>query len=281
MTQLTAEPTLAEALPADYWVTIPAGPFTMGSDELREDGKPRAAAPEHHVEVAEFRMAKYPVTVAEFRRFVEATGHVTDAEKKGRSWVWIGDPSVVVPDQDYLWKNIDGASWRTPHGPESTLEGKDDHPVTHVSSLDVAAYCAWSGTRLPTEAEWEKATRGTDGRRYAWGDEEPTAEHCNHTMNVADTTPVDAYPQSAGPYGVVDLTGNVWEITASAFHHYPYDASKPGRVIKTKEGEVELGVIRGGSFYNNCDPRGCLAWVRIYNLPDYSCYDMGFRVCAR
>lgn len=134
MTQVTAEMTPAEAFPSDYWVTIPAGPFTMGSDELREDGKRRAAAPEHQVDVAEFRMAKHPVTVAEFRRFVEATGHVTDAEKKGKSWVWIGDPAVVVPDQDYLWKNIEGASWRTPHGPGSTLEGKDNHPVTHVSS---------------------------------------------------------------------------------------------------------------------------------------------------
>lgn len=281
MTEVLAEVTPAEEIPADYWVTVPGGPFTMGSGELREDGKPRAAAPEHQVDVAEFRMAKYPVTVAEFRRFVEATGHVTSAEKKGKSWVWIGDPSVVVPDQDYLWKEIDGATWRTPHGAGSTLEGKDGHPVTHVSSHDIRAYCEWSGTRLPTEAEWEKATRGTDGRAYAWGNEEPTAEHCNHTMNVADTTPVDAYPKNVGPYGHQDLTGNVWEITSSAFHHYPYDETKPGRVIKTKAGSVELGVIRGGSFYNNCDPRGCLAWVRIYNLPDYSCYDMGFRVCAR
>ncbi|WP_405798430.1 formylglycine-generating enzyme family protein [Streptomyces sp. NBC_01506] len=281
MTEVLAEVTPTEEIPADYWITVPGGPFTMGADELRPDGKPRAAAPRHQVDVAEFRMAKYPVTVAEFGRFVAATGHVTSAEKKGKSWVWIGDPSVVIPDQDYLWKEIDGATWRTPHGADSTLEGKDRHPVTHVSSFDIRAYCEWSGTRLPTEAEWEKATRGTDARPYAWGEEEPTAELCNHTMNVADTTPVDAYPKNVGPYGHQDLTGNVWEITSSAFHHYPYDENKPGRVLKTKAGSVALGVIRGGSFYNNCDPRGCLAWVRIYNLPDYSCYDMGFRVCAR
>lgn len=281
MTEVTADVMTAKSFPADYWVTIPGGPFTMGSDERRDDGKLRAAGPEHRIDVPEFRMAKQPVTVREFREFVESTGHVTSAEKAGKSWVWIGDPTVVVPDQDHLWKAVDGASWRTPHGPESTLEGKDNHPITHVSYEDCIAYCEWSGTRLPNEAEWEKATRGTDGRAYAWGNEEPTAELCNHTMNVADTTPVDAYPKGVSPYGVMDLTGNVWEIMSNGFHHYPFDESKPRRVIKTREGTVGLGVIRGGSFYNNCDPRGCLAWVRIYNLPDYSCYDMGFRVCAR
>ncbi|MEV7275414.1 SUMF1/EgtB/PvdO family nonheme iron enzyme [Streptomyces sp. NPDC093111] len=281
MTEVTAEVMPAEAFPADYWVTIPGGPFIMGSDELREDGKPRAAAPEHRVDVPEFRIAKRPVTVADFRRFVEATGHVTDAEKAGKSWVWIGDPAVIIPDQDYLWKAIDGATWRTPRGEGSTVEGKDDHPVTHVSYADCVAYTEWTGTRLPNEAEWEKCARGTDGRRFPWGDEEPTAEHCNHTMVVADTSPVGAFPKAAGPYGVEDITGNVWEIMSNGFHHYPFDENKPRRVIKTRAGTIPLGVIRGGSFYNNHDPRGCLAWVRIYNLPDYSCYDMGFRVAAR
>lgn len=267
--------------PADYWATIPGGPFVMGSDEIREDGKPLAAAPRHTVDVPEFRIARHLVTVAEFRRFVEATGHVTTAEKVGKSWVWIGDPKVIVPDQDHFWKELDGADWRAPHGPGSTVDGKDDHPVVHVSHHDCVAYTEWSGTRLPNEAEWEKAARGTDDRTYAWGDEEPTAELCNHTMNVGDTTPVGAYPKGAGPYGVDDLAGNVWEVMSNGYHRYPFDESKPPRVIKTRVGSIELGVIRGGSFYNNCDPRGCKAWVRIYNLPEYCCYDMGFRVCAR
>ncbi|MFF7307741.1 SUMF1/EgtB/PvdO family nonheme iron enzyme [Streptomyces sp. NPDC008137] len=281
MTEVTAEAMSAESYPADYWVTIPGGPFIMGTNELRDDGKPRSAAPEHQVDLAEFRIAKSPVTVREFRQFVEATGYVTTAERSGKSWVWIGDPAVIVPDQDYLWKEIDGASWRTPRGADSTLEGKDDHPVTHVSYFDCVAYCDWSGTRLPNEAEWEKVARGTDGRLYPWGDEEPTGEHCNHSMGVGDTTPVGAFPKAAGPYGVDDIVGNVWEVMSNGFHRYPFDESKPRRVIKTRAGTIELGAIRGGSFYNNCDPRGCLAWVRIYNLPDYSCYDMGFRVCAR
>lgn len=280
MTEMTAGVLSADAFPADYWVTVPGGPFTMGSDEKREDGKYTASGPAHTVDVPGFRIAKYPVTVREWARFAEATGYETTAERKGRSWVWIGDPAVIVPDQDHLWKEIDGATWRTPRGADSTVDGKDDHPVTHVSFQDVLAYCEWSGTRLPNEAEWEKAARGTDGREYTWGDTDPTAQDCNHTMNVGDTTPVDAYPRAAGPYGAADLAGNVWEIMSNGYHRYPFGADKPAKVIKTREGRIELGVIRGGSFYNNCDPRGCKAWVRIYNLPDYSCHDMGFRVCA-
>lgn len=281
MTEMTAGVMSPETLPSDYWVTVPGGPFTMGSDEKRKDGKYTASGPAHTIDVPEFRIARHPVTVRDWARFVAATGYETTAEKKGKSWVWIGDPAVIVPDQDHLWKDIDGASWRTPRGADSTVDGKDDHPVTHVSFVDVNAYCEWSGTRLPNEAEWEKAARGTDAREYTWGDTDPTAEDCNHTMNVGDTTPVDAYPRAAGPYGTEDLAGNVWEIMSNGYHRYPFDENKQAKVIETREGRIELGVIRGGSFYNNCDPRGCKAWVRIYNLPDYSCHDMGFRVCAR
>jgi sulfatase modifying factor 1 len=281
VTEMTADVMSPVTFPADYWVTVPGGPFTMGSDERREDGKLTASGPAHTIDVPEFRIARHLVTVREFARFVAETGYVTTAETVGQSWVWIGDPAVIVPDQDHFWKAVDGVTWRAPHGPESTVDDKDDHPVTHVSFLDCLAYCEWSGTRLPNEAEWEKAARGTDGRSYPWGEEDPTAEDCNHTMNVGDTTPVGAYPRAAGPYGVEDIAGNVWELMSNGYHRYPFDESKAAKVIKTRAGEIELGVIRGGSFYNNCDPRGCKAWVRIYNLPDYSCYDMGFRVCAR
>lgn len=263
----------------DYWVTIPASPFIMGTDELRPNGKPSASAPAHTVEVDTFRLARRPVTVREFARFVEGTSYVTTAERKGSSWVWHGGEDVTTPDQDHLWKDTPGAWWRAPHGPGSDVTGKDDHPVTHVSYLDCLEYCRWSGTRLPAEAEWEKAARGTDGRSYPWGDTPPTASSCNHTMHVGDTTAVGAYPDAAGPYGNEDMAGNVWEVMSNGYHRYPYDEHKT-KIFETKNGKVELGVIRGGSFYNNCDPRGVLVWVRIYNLPDYSCYDMGFRVCA-
>ncbi|WP_231949829.1 SUMF1/EgtB/PvdO family nonheme iron enzyme [Alloactinosynnema sp. L-07] len=278
---MKSEPAVAADLGAGDWVAIPGGPFIMGSDEVRPDGRPLAASPRHTVDVDSFRIARSPVSVAEFARFVDETSYVTTAERSGRSWVWIGtEDKDMIPDQEHLWINLDGATWRAPRGPGSDIADKADHPVTNVSHRDAIAYCEWSGTRLPTEAEWEKAARGTDGRNYAWGDTPPTATVCNHSMNVRDTTPIGAYPDAAGPYGVHDVAGNVWEIMGTGWHRYPFDKDKSPQTIVTKFGTVELGTIRGGSFYNNFDPRGVAVWVRTYILLDYSCYDMGFRVCA-
>ncbi|MEU5849323.1 formylglycine-generating enzyme family protein [Saccharopolyspora shandongensis] len=279
MTELTSEQATAATLETHEWVTIPAGPFLMGSDERRADGKPLAASPAHTVEVDAFRIARKPVSVADFARFVAETSYVTTAERSGSSWVWLGGEDITTPDQDHLWFDLKGASWRHPHGPESDIADKDDHPVTHVSHHDCLAYCEWSGTRLPNEAEWEKAARGTDGRLYPWGDEPPTTSSCNHTMHVGDTSPIGKFPDAAGPHGVEDIAGNVWEWMSNGWHRYPFDENKNQR-ITTKLGEFDLKVVRGGSFYNNCDPRGVLSWVRVYSHPDYSSYDIGFRVCA-
>jgi formylglycine-generating enzyme required for sulfatase activity len=267
------------AVAENYWVTVPGGPFTMGSDEPMPMGKPGASSPAHTVHVDTFLMARWPVSVAEFARFIAETSYVTTAERFGRSWMWHGGDDIITPDQDHLWKDTDGVSWRSPRGPGSDVAGKAAHPVTNVSYLDCLEYCRWSGTRLPTEAEWEKAARGTDSRSYPWGNSPPTPSSCNHSMQVGDTTPIGTYPDAAGPYGAEDMAGNVWEVMANGYHKYPYDPCKVKSIV-TKRGKIKLGVVRGGSFYNNCDPRGVLAWVRVYNLPDYSCYDMGFRVCA-
>ena len=261
-------------------VTIPAGPFTMGADDVRADGRPEASYPAHEVHVEEFRIARTPVSVAEFTRFVEATGYVTTGERAGGSWVWLGGEDITTPDQDHLWVEVAGASWRHPRGEGSDLTGKDEHPVTHVSRYDCQEYCRWSGTRLPTEAEWEKAARGTDGRPYVWGDAAPTPQHCNHSMFVGDTTPIGRFPDAAGPHGLADIVGNVWEWVSTNYHKFPYDEAKPARRIQTPDGVVELGVVRGGSFYNNCSPSGTAAWARVYSHPVYSSYDIGFRVCA-
>ncbi len=266
------------AMDDDYWVTVPAGPFLMGTDDVRPDGRPGASPPLHTVYVDTFHLARRPVTVTDFAQFVADTGHVTTAEDQGESWVWHGGADTTTPDQDHLWKATPGATWRTPRGPGSDVAGKDDHPVTHVSYLDCMEYCRWSGTRLPNEAEWEKAARGTDGRAYTWGNTPPTPQSCNHTMLVGDTTPVGRYPAAAGVYGPEDMAGNVWEVMGNGYHRYPFDPNKTQQWV-TKKGTIDLGVIRGGSFYNNCDPRGVLVWVRIYNPPNYSSYDMGFRTC--
>jgi sulfatase modifying factor 1 len=268
------------ASPEFDWVSVPGGPFVMGADEWRADGKPLAAYPAHKVDVDPFRISRRPVSVSEFAQFVADTGYTTTAENQGASYVWLGGEDITTPDQDDLWINVPGASWRAPRGPGSNVADKQDHPVTHLTLDDCREFCRWSGTRLPREAEWEKAARGTDARHYVWGDAPPTPEMCNHTMHVGDTTPIGSYPTAAGPYGVDDLAGNVWEWMGTRWHMYPYDENKPPRIVVTRVGRFEFGTVRGGSFFNNCDPRGIAAWVRVYSHPLYSSYDIGFRVCA-
>ncbi|MFF0745363.1 formylglycine-generating enzyme family protein [Streptomyces sp. NPDC004111] len=261
------------------WVTVAGGPFTMGFDRVRPDGTPDHASPAHEVDVPEFRIARSPVTVADFRRFVEATGHRTTAEETGHSWVWVGGADTTTPGQDDLWLEVPGAAWHAPRGPGSDVEKKDDHPVTHVSRADCLAFCAWAGVRLPTEAEWEKAARGTDRRTYAWGEQAPTPDVCNHSMFVGDTTPVGSYPSAAGPFGLHDIAGNVWEWVSTGWHPYPFRADRT-QSLKTKEGPLQLGVVRGHSFFNDCNPATLRVTLRLYSLLLYTCYDVGFRVCA-
>jgi len=224
-------------------------------------------------------MARRPVSVADFAAFVDATSYVTAAEKAGRSWVWLGGETTTDPGQDHLWFEVEDACWKRPRGNGSDIAHKADHPVTHVNYWDCLEYCRWNSTRLPTEAEWEKAARGTDGRRYTWGDSPPTRSSCNHTMHVGDTTPIGAYPNARGPYGLDDAAGNVWEWTSSPWHRYPFGEGKP-RTITTRLGRFELGVIRGGSFFGDCDPSGVLVTGRVYAMRDYTCYDLGFRACS-
>lgn len=272
------EPTAAPPFTGE-WVTVPGGPFTMGSDVPSANGRPSVASPAHTVLVDSFRIARRPVSVNDFTRFVAATGYVSMAESAGRSWVWIGDPTERIPGQDHLWVEIDGTSWHHPRGPDSDVAAKGDHPVTHVNYWDCLAYCRWSGTRLPSEAEWEKAARGTDGRRYVWGDEPPaTTDVCNHSMYVGDTTPIGHYPEARGPFGLDDIIGNVWEWVSTSFHRYPYGKNTP-RVIKTNIGFAELGLMRGASFFNDFSPEGITPTGRSYILREYSCYDLGLRVC--
>jgi sulfatase modifying factor 1 len=227
---------------------IPGGTFRMGSADFYPEERPV-----HRAAVDGFWMDCSPVTVAEFRRFVSATGYVTVAERPLQASDYPdAEPALLVPGslafhrtagpvdlRDYRnwWAYVPGASWHRPQGPGSGLRGKGRHPVTHVAYEDADAYAAWAGKALPTEAEWEYAARGgLDGAIYAWGDElMPGGLPMANTWQGAfpwqnlltdgydGTSPVGAFP--ANGYGLYDMTGNVWEWTCDYFTpRHPADA---------------------------------------------------------
>ncbi|MEW6352776.1 MAG: formylglycine-generating enzyme family protein [Pseudomonadota bacterium] len=250
-------------LTAEQWkevestVVIPAGAFLMGTDSVQSNDENR---PQHRVELPAYRIDKYPVTNAQYARFVAATGH--------------RPPSY--------WEN-----GKIPAGQEL-------HPVTLVSWYDAKAYAEWAGKRLPSEAEWEKAARGTDGRRWPWGDA-MDPRRLNTYYNVGATTPVTAYPKGASPYGVMDMAGNVSEWTADEFLPYagtdaPQDlfkakagvvssaADRSLKVIDLITTEARYKVMRGGSWKS--DPFSTATYHRNYSLPHYASDFYGFR-CAQ
>jgi hypothetical protein len=149
----------------------------------------------------------------------------------------------------------------------------DDHPIVNVSWHDAIAYCDWAGARLPTEAEWEKAARGVDGRKYAWGNEWDAGKCNNWEAGLKQTTPVGSYPQGVSPYGVHDMSGNVLEWCSSLFKPYPYRAD--GRENLNAEGSR---VLRGGSWLTT--PIFVRVAIRFWNAPDFRNYIVGFR-CVR
>ncbi|MDY7040754.1 MAG: formylglycine-generating enzyme family protein [Chloroflexota bacterium] len=219
-------------------VEIPAGPFTMGNDSGGED-----EAPAHEVDLPAFEIDKFEVINADFALFVEATNHQTDAEKMGLS-----------------------RTWRDAAG------GKDNHPVVYASWNDAAAYCEWVGKRLPTEAEWEKAARGTDGRLYPWGDEYDPNKLNGKDSGIRGTTAVGSFADGASPYGVFDMGGNVWEWTADWYEAYPdsgYQSPYYGEQFK---------VVRGGGWFETSD--FLRATARNATSDTAANDDLGFR-CAR
>jgi formylglycine-generating enzyme len=270
---------------------IPGGPFLMGSEDFYpEEG------PVHKVSVGAFWMDEHPVTVAEFRRFVGATGYVTVAERPLDPAGFPGaDPAALVPgslvfrrtdgpvdlrDHSNWWRYVPGASWR---------DGDDDHPVTHVAHEDALAFAGWAGKALPTEAEWEFAARGgLDGAVYAWGDEfAPGGQIMANTWQGefpwqnhghGGTSPVGSFPPNR--HGLHDMIGNVWEWTSGTFTsrhttttccaptaHPPKDAPR---------------TIKGGSHL--CAPNYCLRYrpaARQGQDPDSSTSHLGFRCIVR
>jgi formylglycine-generating enzyme len=274
---------------------VPSGSFRMGSEDAfayPADGE----GPVREVETSAYRIDVHAVTNARFAAFVEETGHRTEAERFGWSFVFAGllpddfPPTEAVAAAPW-WRKVDGADWAHPEGPESSLEDRLDHPVVHVSWNDAVAYCDWAGTRLPTEAEWERAARGgLEGQVFPWGDElEPGGEH---RMNVwqgdfpaqnslADghlgTAPVGSFP--ANGFGLHNVTGNVWEWTADWFH--PTFRRRDRRLDPQGPPRGTHKVQKGGSYL--CHHSYCRRYrvaARMGNTPDSSTGNLGFR-CVR
>jgi len=256
---------------------IPGGWFWMGAAE--DPPAAPAEAPGRRVFVAPFFIDRVEVTNADFGRFVAASGHVTRAERDGFSRGFEDGQFVA---------NIPGASWRAPRGRGRGAVALPGEPVIVVSWDDAAAYCAWAGKRLPTEAEWERAARGADARPYPWGWDAPAGDR----VNLADRrnglipwaesglddgferlAPAGSFPRGASPYGVLDMAGNAAEWVHDRFG--PYD---PAAVLAPAGPAAgERRVLRGGSYNDNA---GAVRTTRrAHDLPTYHSGDTGVR-CA-
>lgn len=238
-------------------LVIPAGNFIMGTDRNLADDQNR---PEHSVELPAYRIDKYPVTNAQYARFTAATRHHPPEH-------WAGG---IIPEELLL------------------------HPVTMVSWYNAVSYCTWANKRLPTEAEWEKAARSADGRRWPWGNEMNSAA-LNTYYNIGSTTRVTAYAVGASPYGVMDMAGNVSQWTVDDFSPYQ-GSSAPQNLFKAKIGiagsaedrslkvvdlvttNAQYKTMRGGSWKS--DPFSTATYHRNYSLPHYASDFYGFR-CAQ
>ncbi|WP_377830351.1 formylglycine-generating enzyme family protein [Bradyrhizobium lupini] len=261
---------LPDDLKTGEMVFIPGGTFRMGSDHHYPE-----EAPSHRVAVDGFWIDRTPVTNRQFKQFVDATGHVAEAQivpdpkdypgalaemLYAGSRVFSPLPRITdLTDWSQWWTFLRDANWRHPYGPGSNIKDLDDHPVVHVSFSDAAAYAHWAGKGLPTEAEWEFAARGgLEAEEYAWGDAlMPGGKHMANiwqgnfpVQNLGEdgyerTSPVMAFPPNG--YGLYDMIGNVWEWTSDWWSSkHAADAAKPCCIPKNP---------RGGGEHTSYDPR--------------------------
>lgn len=245
---------LTPAAAADDMVVIPAGAFTMGSDDGPQDERPA-----HRVTLGAFAIDRVAVSNAKFAEFLEAHG---PRDARGIRFYDDDDPDARI--------HRAGGRWR----PDA---GFDRHPTVEVTWLGATTYCEWRGKRLPTEAEWEKAARGADARRYPWGTESPDPSRARFAAGWNETAPVGRLPRGASPYGALDMAGNVWQWVSSAYRPYPYSAAD-GRE------EAAPGAVRGTRGGGHDSPATeVTATQRGRNLsrnPAAGHHNIGFR-CAR
>lgn len=324
-----AKPSLANAVPRvnktaapgpapEGMVWIPGGVYWRGNDTENHGD----ARPWHQVEVDGFWMDASPVTNAQFEKFVAATGYVTIAERTPKAEDFPGiDPATIPPENlvagsvvfappeepvpldNHLrwWAYVRGANWRHPEGPESDFEGRENHPVVHVAYDDALAYCRWAGKRLPTEAEFEFASRGgLDRKTFGWGNEfRPDGMCMTNTWqgrfpieNTAGdgyrtTSPVGSFPMNG--YKLQDMSGNVWQWCSDWYRddYYKtlYDGPQPAVNPRgpadsrdPSEPGVAKRVMRGGSYL--CTDQYCTAYecgARGKGAPDTGTSHLGFR----
>jgi formylglycine-generating enzyme required for sulfatase activity len=290
----------------------------MGSNDHYPEERPV-----HRIGVASFWIDRYPVTNDEFKAFVDATGYVTTAEQTPDAAMYPGAkksllqpgslvfrrPSGPVDLRDFRnwWRWVRGADWRHPRGPNSTIAGREQHPVVQVSYADADAYAAWAGKALPNEAEWEWAARGgSDGATYAWGEEfTPAGRHMANTWQgefpwenlrtdgFEGTSPVGSFP--ANGFGLFDMIGNVWEWTSDWFAPR-HDAAavssccgprSPREALESESAEesqprIPRKVLKGGSHL--CAPNYCRRYRPAARYPqpiDTSTCHVGFRCVLR
>lgn len=300
-------------------VWIPKGSFIMGSD--LEVAMPNERPP-HRAEVDGFWIDQTVVTNAQFARFVDATGYITTAERE-LDWeelkkqlppgteefpkeslqpgsLVFAPPAepVDLADMNSWWSWSIGANWRHPQGPGSSIDGKGDYPVVHISWDDANAYAKWAGKRLPTEAEWEFAAwGGAKGTRYYWGDQlrvngryqaNTFVGDFPHNNSTADgylrSSPVKSFPPNG--YGLYDMAGNVWQWTADHYRADSHDFLARGQPVPAgcynptrAVIDAEERVIKGGSFL--CSPSYCESYrpsARRGTPPDTGSEHVGFRL---
>jgi formylglycine-generating enzyme required for sulfatase activity len=279
-------------------VKLDGGRFLMGTE--CDEGFPQdGEGPIREVTIDPFYIDRFPVTNAQFQEFVSSTGYVTESERFGWSFVF----QLHIPKERYAhlvdatapgvewWCKVNGAQWRNPEGPDTSLAGRENYPVVHVSWSDAASYAEWRGKRLPTEAEWEYASRGgLEQKTYPWGDElTPGGQHlCNiwqgqfPNINTAEdgyvgTAPVDAFPPNG--YGLSTITGNAWEWCADWFH--PTYHITATRLNPQGPASGNTRVMKGGSYL--CHKSYCNRYrvaARTSNTPDSATTNISFR-CVR